>query len=269
MTARTATPRWNEANRAPRPAGFLRDWIAKGRSSLERIGYGPRQASADGQTAETGVFPGLAIRNSAGVPGTAGCVATLRRTDEPVLVTSYHMLFARGSDAGMPVIAVDPRFGFRAITIGSTLHGKAGLALGTDPPVFVDAAAIRLDGEAARLLAFGSPARTAEPRVGDKVFKHGAATGRTEGVIVDIAYPDQWYWEYRSVSAPRQILIRPLRAEQPFSASGDSGAAIRNAQGAVVGLLWGTTARGEGVASPIVAVAAALGIGFAGKANAS
>lgn len=200
-----------------------------------------------------------AITNAAGVPGTGGFVGILRRTGEPVLLTGYHVLFARGRKAGDPVWSVDRGTACSPQMIGRTLNGKAGNVLGMEPPTFVDCATVRLSEDASALLGPPAPLQVAQARPGEAVSKHGAATGTTQGVVVDISYPDHWHWEYRSVSAPNQILIRSMDG-RPFSHSGDSGAVIRNAGGQVVGQLWGTTACGEGVASPIQAVARALGL---------
>jgi hypothetical protein len=202
---------------------------------------------------------GAGIANNRGVPGSLGCVAWLWRTEEPVLLSSYHVLFGRRSQRGDPIWSVEatPRL------IGRVLSGKAGLVAGFDPPTFVDAATGALvDSGAPMGSAPGDAAAQAD--AGDLVTKRGAATGRTHGVVVDIAYPDLWYWEYQSASAPRQILVRSTAPDgRPFSRTGDSGAVLRNERGGLLGLLWGTTARGEGVASPINAVARALGLRFA------
>jgi hypothetical protein len=202
---------------------------------------------------------GAAIANHRGVPGSLGCIAWLLRTDEPVLLSSYHVLFGKRCQRGDPIWSVEatPRL------IGRVLSGKAGIVVGLDPPTFVDAATGTPADSGA---ATGSAPLDAAARAdaGDLVSKRGAATGRTQGVVVDIAYPDHWYWEYQSANAPRQILVRSTApGDRPFSRTGDSGAVVRNERGELLGLLWGTTARGEGVASPINAVARALGLRFA------
>ncbi|MBA3315743.1 MAG: hypothetical protein H0T47_20960 [Planctomycetaceae bacterium] len=209
-------------------------------------------------------FEGAAIANDCGVPGSLGCMAWLRRTDEPVLLSCYHVLFGRRCRRGSAIWSV----GFEATPrlIARVLSGKAGIVVGLDPPTFVDAGTGAL---ADASICAGAPAdATAHAAAGDSVTKHGAATGLTHGVVIDIAYPDLWYWEYRSENAPRQILIRSTSWDRPFSRTGDSGAVVRNERG-LLGLLWGTTARGEGVASPINAVARALGLRFANTPTAA
>ncbi|MDQ3691221.1 MAG: hypothetical protein M3406_14545 [Chloroflexota bacterium] len=205
---------------------------------------------------------GAAIANDRGVPGSLGCIAWLRASEQPVLLSTYHVLFGKRCQRGDAVWSVAPDKTLRPI--GRVLTGKAGIVVGIDLPTFVDAAICSVvDATAAETLA-GAQAGAAEHcHAGDFVSKRGAATGRTHGVVIDIAYPDVWYWEYRSQNAPRQILIRSTSPDRPFSRAGDSGAVVRNERGQLLGLLWGTTARGEGVASPTGAVARALAIRFA------
>lgn len=89
---------------------------------------------------------------------------------------------------------------------------------------------------------------------GDRVSKAAAVTGSTEGIVVDTSYSDTVRAEGRRCTTPGQILVRPRAAGDVFSADGDSGAVLRNADGAVVGLLWGVDARGFGLACPIAPV---------------
>ncbi len=217
-------------------------------------------ATADAGAAAGGALEGAGIVNDRGVPGTLGCIAQLRRTGEPVLLSSYHVLFGRRSGRGDPIwtIELEPRL------IGRVLSGKAGVVVGVEPPTFVDAAAGRLlDGAEP---CAPHPIAAAAAAAGEMVSKSGAATGMTHGIVVDIAYPDSWYWEYRSEMASRQLLIRSTSPiGRPFSRTGDSGAVVRNESGDAVGLLWGTTARGDGVASPMHAAALALGIQLAAR----
>jgi hypothetical protein len=220
--------------------------------------------AASTQCAAASALPieGAAIANNRGVPGSLGCMAWLRRTDEPVLLSSYHVLFGRRCERGDAVWSVGSHATPRLI--GRVLAGKAGIVAGIDPPTFVDAAtASPVDATAAVFSATGHAVAAEHIDAGAVATKCGAATGRTHGVVIDIAYPDLWYWEYQSEKAPRQILIRSTSSDRPFSRTGDSGAVVRNERGQLLGLLWGTTGRGEGVASPIAAVARALGLRFA------
>jgi hypothetical protein len=97
---------------------------------------------------------------------------------------------------------------------------------------------------------------------GETVSKIGARSGMTMGAVVDVCYPDVACIENWTYAAPRQILIRGANGSA-FSAEGDSGAAVVNGSGQVVGLLWGTTSSGEGIACHIRPVLEALDISLA------
>jgi hypothetical protein len=78
--------------------------------------------------------------------------------------------------------------------------------------------------------------------------------------VADVAYPDRPGIEGRVYEAPNQLLVRPRRGEETFSAPGDSGAFLLDERGFVVGLMWGCNANGEGVACPIAPVLECLGV---------
>jgi len=114
--------------------------------------------------------------------------------------------------------------------------------------------------------ALPSPGRL-EPRTagltapGARVTKVGAATGRTQGIVVNAAGRETVPGSGRA--APGQIVVRSLERGRPFSAEGDSGALLRDERGAAVGLLWGVNGRGDALACPIAPVLWLLGIRLA------
>jgi hypothetical protein len=117
---------------------------------------------------------------------------------------------------------------------------------------------VYVDCGVASLVSTSAPALDAEldgigsmPARGDWVSKLGAATGETEGIVVDADRVERIVRHGRAVDAPGQIILRGLTPQRPFSADGDSGAAVRNAHGEIVALLWGINARGESIACPI------------------
>jgi hypothetical protein len=131
---------------------------------------------------------------------------------------------------------------------------------------FVDCALTSLDGEEtfpawleealAALPAYTIP----EAGPGLEVSKRGATTGTTQGILVDVAYPDLPVIEGRAWQAPGQLLIDSRDPLLNFSAPGDSGAAVVDAAGAVIGLLWGSNDFGQGIACPIAPVFACLDV---------
>ena len=85
---------------------------------------------------------------------------------------------------------------------------------------------------------------------GDPVSKRGAATGFTNGVVVSA---DHHIAAARRglIDAHQQILVRAAARGRRFSAEGDSGSALRDSDGRIVGLIWGVTPGGESLACPI------------------
>lgn len=210
---------------------------------------------------------GAAIVNARGIPGTLGFVARTRHDDRPVLVSSHHVLFAEGAREGDPVwLAHGASHGGGStlasppVAVGRLAYGRAGVVRIGAVDVWVDAAVATLDDDILVRSDFDivdDAARHDDLAVsGDIVSKRGAATASTFGRIADVDYLDRSQGSRRRArpDAPAQLLVRSASADRPFAAAGDSGAAVRGAHGAIVGLLWGVTPRGDGVACPIAAV---------------
>jgi hypothetical protein len=211
------------------------------------------------------------IANGKGVPGTLGCWAVYEATKRSVLLSNYHVLFGKGCKRGDTIWKVQRRgVEDHYEPIGKILTGKAATVSYRGTDYFIDAAIAEADvipDEASQQADPGKQGGAGEAMLGSVVSKVGAATQRTFGMIVDFCYPDQWYCELRSANAPNQLLIQPIPDGtddeiKVFSRLGDSGAVIRDESGCVVGLLWGSNARGEGVACHIGPVASELGIRF-------
>jgi len=106
---------------------------------------------------------------------------------------------------------------------------------------YSDAAIAFLDvmSVAPSILGIGTPTGAARPLLNMVVRKAGRTTGLTEGIIravnsdiFDIEY------EQGPVRVDDCIVIRASMANKSFSKPGDSGSAIVNAQGKIVGLLF-------------------------------
>lgn len=201
---------------------------------------------------------GTAIANSKGVPGTLGGLAWHRASGSLVLMSSFHVLFGKQARRGDRVWRLDGPL----TAVARNIDGKATTVRLSGQRYFIDAAIAALDVQP-DLPAPGPevPAwrgtRFATP--GTRVWKRGAATGDSFGVIVDVCYPDRWHSEWVNEDAPNQILIQPTHGPH-FSAAGDSGAVLRDLEHYAVGLLWGCNARGEAVACHMRPVVRALGI---------
>jgi hypothetical protein len=226
-----------------------------------RAGGLPTDVIEKAPSVPSSVVEGVRLANAHGVPGTLGCFALTRETRTPVALTNHHVLFGRAAAEGDAVWLV--RDGLPSDDLpqlGRTRRGHLGTVVHDGQDVFVDGAVATLaDGKLPRRRRALGIAMT---RPGARVTKAGAATGVTAGVVLDVEYPDVARLPDHVLPAPRQLLVGPAGGER-FSADGDSGAAVIDEAGHVVGLLWGLNHRGESVASPAAAVAAALDIDIA------
>jgi endonuclease G, mitochondrial len=190
---------------------------------------------------------GARIANARGTPGTLGCFALTLDDRRPVLLTSEHVLFGAGGREREPVCVLDG-----AVRVGSTRHGRRGLVRHASDDVYVDCATAELDREDAGSFAPDVPGDPVA--AGDAVHKIGATTGTTRGRVAHANYSETLSLAGRSVHVRGQILVRPDDPAKPFNIAGDSGAALRGADGKVVGLVWGVSAQGGALACPIAPV---------------
>jgi len=188
------------------------------------------------------------------VPGTLGFLAITRHDRRLVAVTNHHVLFGAGAREHDPVWLL----GEPIMPIGTNGYGRVGNTRFDATDVFVDCAVALLDDGvlSSRLVRAETVAR---PTVSAKVHKTGAATARTDGIVIDTDYSERAIVNGVSHNAPRQLLVRSRNGGR-FSTDGDSGAALRNEHGEIVGLLWGVTPRGDAVVCPIAPVLFVLNV---------
>ena len=199
---------------------------------------------------------GARITSSTGVPGTLGCLAYTLHDEQPVLLSTWHVLFGNGAKEGDAVWLVNEADGERTYSpLGRSLYGKLGRVRFGDEEHYIDCAV------SSYLIGPGDSFLEGHdtPRVGDRVTKTGAATGTTAGIIIAVDSSEQ---VGQRAFGPNQILIKPVD-NGAFAAEGDSGSIIVSDSKKAVGLLWGTNTRGEGVACPIAPVLHAMNITLA------
>jgi len=73
-------------------------------------------------------------------------------------------------------------------------------------------------------------------------------------VLVDTEHREPMLIDGQVLEAPGQLLVDPANPAVDFSAPGDSGAALLDGAGRMVGLVWGATRDGQGIACPIAPV---------------
>lgn len=179
------------------------------------------------------------------VSGTLGCFArTTGGTPQVVLLSNDHVLYGETSrrNDGDPV-QVESSTGCSQKTIGKNLKTAgntdplvdaaiASLASGTDWQAQIQGVAVKgiLDLRQSNLSNLPASVQSQITNQTYPVNKYGAMTSLTRGKIVDI--------NATTSTHTGQIQIMPLTGDY-FSKPGDSGSAIYDDNGNVVGLLWG------------------------------
>lgn len=209
----------------------------------------------------------LSIASAFGVPGTAGAIVT-DTAGELFLLSNHHVIFGGGAKPGDRVWGLPSDYGHDQQTalVGWGRRGQIGRVTWDCEAFFVDCALVELANVSTypdwlhRALTRNWPNEIAAAETGMRVVKHGASTGATEGILVDVAYPDCPFIEDRAWMAPGQLLIDSVDSELNFSGPGDSGALLLDDRGRMLGLLWGSNTGGQGIASPIIPVLDCLGV---------
>ncbi len=209
-------------------------------------------------------------------PGTLGCFVRERHGDPNriFLLSNYHVLMAGGGLwNGQPSDhIIQPANMFRDqaaqaedFIVAEYVDGYYGEGLDAGLAELAEGVAwsnttpqgVRLNG-------------TDRVKVGDSVWKYGAASRRTQGIVTAIGLqtrrldPHTHEW----VEFPNQIEVTTIDKRQTaiFQSAGDSGAVLCNARNRIVGLLHS----GGGVralATPIYSVFDRLNIEFAPRPN--
>lgn len=225
------------------------------------------------ELADTAAPASVRIVNARGVPGVAG--ALVRDTwGVTYLLASHHVVFGGGAEEGDTVWALPPVAGLdEPVLLGCARRGRLGLVEFAGETWFVDGALIELDDAPdwppwlREALTGPWPTAAAQAKPGAAVHKRGTATGLTRGTLLDVAYPDRPFIDGREWTAPGQLLVASRDPDRAFSAPGDSGAPLLDERGHMVGLLWGATAAGDGVACPAEPLLHHLGVEPVGAAR--
>jgi hypothetical protein len=192
--------------------------------------------------------------------GTLGLIVTDNATGKPMLLSNFHVLC-----------------GDRTWTVGDAVAQPGRVDQGTCPAATVGAlqravlddkvdcavADVTARASTTEIVDIGVVRGMNTVTIGDPVRKRGRSTGLTYGFVdgldltIIVPYPG-----IGEVTLTNQIGVRPDTTKNPkFSASGDSGSAVVNAAGEVVGLHFaGNPADGHGAANPIASVVAALNV---------
>ncbi len=221
--------------------------------------------------------------------GTFGCTATLTRDGSPVLLSNWHVLTRFGARAGDPIFQPPPLYvpAYDQADLPvrpAPWDREDAIAFIVDAKITdkVDAGIARLDvssccrccgldfrDEIVGLSSSGHPPSNnilgmRAAVAGATVYKVGVATGRTVGTIVDASTGDlQGSMDGVDYTLTGQIEIASADTTQVFSGRGDSGSALIDDDGWIVGLIFGSADSppdARSYANHIADVCSALGI---------
>lgn len=173
--------------------------------------------------------------------GTLGVMVVDRRSRDVVYALSNNHVLANENRAAIGASTVQPATldGGRPTDRVAALDRFVPLRYNNEPNR-MDAAIARFDaaGDAARvILDIGAPAGAGDPALNLLVRKSGRTTGLTEGIVRAVQFDVfNVVYEQGMVRMDDVMVVEGVRGS--FSRPGDSGSAIVDAQGKVVGLLF-------------------------------
>jgi N-acetylmuramoyl-L-alanine amidase len=197
--------------------------------------------------APAGGGSGIVLAGGGKPRGTLGCLVQFRGAPNQVfLLSASHVLAPAGFQHGEPVHRAAPDGGETGPPIAHVTWGT-GIDLGSDAWNMADAALAQvIPGEVEPAIAhWGTPRHFSFiAALETRVMMTGAVSGQRTGTVIDtdfqVTVPAEHALGGRTVRYAGQILVGAESGEA-FSQAGDSGAAVLDSAGQVVGLLVGGT----------------------------
>jgi hypothetical protein len=211
------------------------------------------------------IRPGLPVSAKPCLVGTLGALAR-DKTDRSVFALSTSHVLCPDNTAGAPVWQPRPcdQKGCDCNRVGIALRAVCDVVVSGGHRYFIDCAVARLDPDvgwdprvAGRHIAGAGRAHR-----GMRVWKLGAHSGQTVGVVIDDRHEEAARVGDGCRAVPNQLLVQPIptAGETRFSGLGDSGSILFDQDARAVGLLWGASPSGHAIACPIGPVLDALAI---------
>jgi len=197
--------------------------------------------------------------------GTFGCTATLTSDGSPLLLGNYHVLMANGAKKGDNVYQPGPALWDPVPVADAPVRPHddtdmiAKIVKGVLGPR-VDAAVARLDVSSCchccgieyrdEIIGLSEDGMPPSDKIlglraavsSTRVYKSGAMTGRTSGTVMDTkGDPIKLTFDGVETTFIEQIYIASDDGLFTFSSEGDSGSAIIDEDGYIVGLLFAST----------------------------
>ena len=200
-------------------------------------------------------------------PGTLGAVVFDRATQQPLLLSNYHVLAASGFHSNAPVMQPSP---------GDKGNSQTDVVAKLKRAVYnewADCAVAALTDQRpyqTAIVGIGAINGAATAYIGAAVRKRGRTTQLTYGTIEQVGLTVKAQFMGKPFVFRDQLLVRvnPLRSIA-FAAHGDSGAVVVDSQNNIIGLLSLIGKDGQtAVVNPISAVMQALDISIAAPAHA-
>lgn len=203
---------------------------------------GPNLARVRPVVGGLSISPSYAVAQGTRMAGTLGLIVHDRAGRRHVLSNNHVLAMENALGIGAEIVQPGTADAIGSANTIATLSHVEPLLFG-NLPNRIDAAAARLaTGVKAsrRVAGIGTPTGTAKATINAHVRKAGRSTGVTEG-IVRVVNADVMNVEYVGGVVRINDVIVIEGVGTPFSAEGDSGSAVIEQRGRVVGLMFGGT----------------------------
>ena len=208
------------------------------------------------------VYPGLPLSVSGGLVGTLGAIVRDQMDGSRFVLGTSHVLYA--GSYGATVFQPRPcdQEGCDCNRVGVGARSRCDVVLSAGHRYFVDCAVARLDSGVGwdPAVAGQAIAGVGQARPGMRVWKVGASSGRTSGVVMDDRHQEVAKVGDGYQLVTNQLLIQALPGGERFSTAGNSGAVVLDEEARVVGLLWAASPSGYSLACPINPVLETLAV---------